>query len=107
MQVAPQNNTDDVLAADDQSTSSGNVDELPSTPAQSTQLEPETTVEDEIASELQSIQQDSQQTTGTIASGVNAGAADTVEKVIETTTNPADELADTPNANAANSVTGK
>ncbi len=105
VQVASQNNTDDVLAADDQSASSGNVDELPSTTAQSTQLEPETTVEDEIASELQSIQQESQQTAGTVVSDVNAGAADTVEKVIETTTNSTDELADTPNANAANSVT--
>ena len=105
VQVASQNNTDDVLAADDQSASSGNVDELSSTTAQSTQLEPETTVEDEIASELQSIQQESQQTAGTVVSDVNAGAADTVEKVIETTTNSTDELADTPNANAANSVT--
>ena len=105
VQVTSQSNIAEVANADEQSASSGNVDELPSTPAQSTQLEPETTVEDEIASELQSIQQDSQQPTGAIASGVNAGEAEPVEKITEAAANTADELVDISQTNAAKSVT--
>lgn len=89
--ITTQKNSDDVVGSDQQS-ATVDADELPSTPAPSTQLEPETTVEDEIASELQSIQQDSRQSTTTVDVADNSVEQSATDMSRESTLTNADEL---------------
>lgn len=100
--VADEIKTTDAATKTEQSVVATTTDELPSIPVQSTQLEPETTFEDEIAAELQSSKQsDVKQPT---AAETAAPAVAEVQQITEPVVANIDELAESGDAIATKPV---